>query len=71
MTLYEALRILAAVHTKEHHEIGFVICAGASPEYPATWEGSFGDYPEAWKTVRRELHLPCGDEPIAAKPDQG
>ena len=57
MSLDKALYILASIHTRDDHEVGFVVVAGAVPDFPLTEFGT-GDYIEAWRTVREHLHMP-------------
>ncbi|HEX7012427.1 MAG TPA: hypothetical protein VF161_06765 [Steroidobacteraceae bacterium] len=53
MTLFEALRLLAEVHTRYDDEIGFTISMGATPDTVP-----HDLYVEAWRVVRREAMLP-------------
>lgn len=56
MTLFEALSIVARVHTRDDGTTGFVIEHGAAP-YPF-WNGiTEAAYTDAWRTIRRELHM--------------
>lgn len=61
MSLDQALRILSRVHTRDHHEMGFTIEAGARPE-PYLNDTSRDEYCDAWAVVRKHLHLPFEPE---------
>jgi hypothetical protein len=54
MSLDKALFILADTHTRDDDLAGFVVMAGARPEF----RFSQSDYIQAWGTVRRHLHMP-------------
>ena len=56
MTLDHALRILADVHTKDDHQVGFVFMVGAHAQNGMT-QWSVGDHLTAWKVVRKHLHM--------------
>lgn len=58
MSLDRALFLLARVHTRDDDQIGFVIQAGAGPDWGNLV--SHGEYIEAWAVVRTHLHLPTG-----------
>lgn len=60
MTLFRALQILAATHTRDDDVTGFVVEMGASPQNPASWGGLSSDpneYFRAWSEVRRQVNL--------------
>lgn len=60
MPLQKALLILAQTHTRDDHEIGFVVCPGAYAHPLSEW--SQYQYLEAWRAVRAHLHMevdPC------------
>jgi hypothetical protein len=61
MNLDEALHILARVHTRDDHEVGFCIEVGARPE--PYFGFSQAEYYEAWKAVRMHLHLNINPPP--------
>lgn len=54
MPLYQALRLLAEVHTRPDDLTGFVVLMGARPEY---WH-SGGVYIRAWEAVHEFLSDP-------------
>ena len=54
MSLDEALRRLAEVHTRDDHELGFQVVIGARPDL-ALIRGN--EYVRAWAAVRWHLHL--------------
>lgn len=60
MTLFEAIQIVARVHTRDDDEIGFVVEMGATPRY------DHNRYVKAWGTIRREAGLPC--DPVDTAP---
>ena len=57
MTLFDALRVLAQVHTQDDDEplLGFVLLGGAPT--PETRGVGANEYYEAWETVRKQLHM--------------
>jgi len=55
MTLYNALRILAETHTRDHDRMGFVIEVGAPSPY--TMKFSMNEYMEAWRVLRVQLGM--------------
>lgn len=54
MSLNQALRILAAVHTRDDHLCGFVTM-GASPQNMSVCSDS--EYREAWRVVREHVRM--------------
>lgn len=56
MPLYKALLILASTHTRDDHEMGFVVVYGASA-YNNTTQFTQDDYIRAWESVRANLHM--------------
>lgn len=52
----QALSVLARVHTRDDHQVGFVVMAGAGPDWGNLV--SHDEYLEAWQTVRKTLQLP-------------
>ena len=54
MTLFDALRILAEVHTSADMQTGFDVEMGAMPEH---YQCSKSDYVEAWRVIREQLNL--------------
>ncbi|GCA49267.1 hypothetical protein KGO5_01710 [Sinorhizobium sp. KGO-5] len=75
MSLDRALHLLARVHTRDDDQIGFVVVAGATAE---AWGNGVSqvEYIEAWRTVRKHLHLPTeppsdmSDERASEKEDK-
>jgi hypothetical protein len=51
LTLPEALRIVADVHTEADREVGFVVQMGARPR---PWDYRSERYVEAWGVIRHE-----------------
>lgn len=58
MTLFDALRILAAVHTRDDDQAGFTINTAAL--HTDFMPCSKAEYLEAWSVVREQLHQPFG-----------
>lgn len=56
MTLDKALQVLADIHTKDDHQVGFVFMVGATAQNGMTrW--SVNDHLQAWRAVREHLHM--------------
>ena len=51
-TLFDALHLLARVHTRDDAEIGFTVEMSPAPMFYRDIE-----YIEAWRIVREQLHL--------------
>lgn len=56
MTLDQALRVLADIHTKDDHQVGFVFMVGATAHRGLT-QWSVDDHINAWRVVRQHLHM--------------
>ncbi len=56
MSLDEAMHIITETHTRDDRQAGFVVEVGASYHSP-TCRWSPDEYMEAWRTMRRHLHL--------------
>lgn len=62
MPLSKALHILAATHTRDDDEIGFIVLGGAGPHHPGA-TCSMHDYMRAWESVRAHLHMQTEPKP--------
>lgn len=56
MTLDDALRILAGIHTRDDDVTGFCVLIGA---VPSPFDFGADKYSEAWQVVREHLRLPA------------
>ena len=62
MNLNQALRVLADIHTKDDHQVGFVFMVGATAHHNMTrW--SVDDHIQAWRVVREHLHMQVDPQP--------
>lgn len=66
MTLFEALRVVAEVHTGIDGSGWWYIKMGALPEITTPHES----YVKAWEVIRREAMLPCL-EPTPKQEERG
>lgn len=55
VTLFDALRVLADSHTRDDHQMGFIIEAALPSPY--VMRHSMDDYNRAWAVVREQLHM--------------
>lgn len=55
MTLLDALRVVAEIHTRDDDELGFLIEGRAAPQ---PWHSHYAreNYTQAWEIIRREAY---------------